>query len=112
MATFHALEVAHQLDAALRPVVAKIARSSPRLADQIDRASESNVLALAEGTSRTGREMMRFWRTALGSAREIKAALRRAVAVGAIFDGDLAAVAPLVDRTNAIDFRLVFPKPK
>jgi four helix bundle protein len=107
---FDALEVAIELIARLQPVIRRIAARDPGLADQLRRAAQSNALALSEGGERTGRDQARFFRAALGSVTEARDALRIAVASDCIGDGDLVEVAPLVDRSRALDWRLVYPR--
>jgi len=66
----------------LAPVVRSIGRQDPDLARQLRRAASSVVLNLAEGAhSSAGHERERF-RTARGSAAEVRAALDCAVAFG------------------------------
>ena len=66
----------------LRPVVRAIARQDRDLARQLQRAAASVVLNVAEGShSDVGHQRERF-RTARGSAAEVRAALDVAVAFG------------------------------
>jgi four helix bundle protein len=79
---FIASETAHELITALRPIVPKIARHDRDLADQLRRAASSIALNLGEGAcSQGGNRMKHFW-IANGSASEVKAALRTAIAWG------------------------------
>ena len=107
---FIALEISIELVAKLQPVLHLIRKRDPNLADQAQRAAQAHALALSEGGSRTGREETRFWRAALGSVTELRDALRIAVASGYLGEAQLADVAPLVDRSRAIDWRLVHPR--
>jgi four helix bundle protein len=66
----------------LAPVVRAVAREDPDLARQLRRAASSIVLNIAESqAARDGNARQRL-RTALGSARETRAALEVAVAWG------------------------------
>jgi four helix bundle protein len=57
-------------------------RKDPKLYDQIRRAASSVALNLAEGSRRQGADRCHLWRIAAGSAAEVQAALRVAVAWG------------------------------
>ena len=72
---FLALEVAVEMNRELAAVVPRIETRYPELADQIRRAAWSVVLNLAEGGGRSGRDRLRFFRMARGSALELEAAL-------------------------------------
>ena len=70
--------------AGLRPIVRAIARQDRDLARQLQRAACSVVLNLAEGEhSDAGHARERF-RTARGSAAEVRAAIDAAVAFGLV----------------------------
>ena len=77
-----AYTVALDLIRALRPVVAQLRQYSPDAADQVERAASSIVYNLAEGDRRSGRDPMRFFAMAHGSAGEIRGALDVADAWG------------------------------
>ena len=77
-----AYDVALDLVRALRPVVAQLRKHSPEAADQVERATSSIVLNLAEGGRRRGRDPRRFYDMAHGSAGEIRGALDLADAWG------------------------------
>jgi len=67
---------------AVRPLVARVRRHDRSLADQLVRAASSVALNIAEGDmSDPGNQKSRFF-TAAGSANEVRAALRLAVAWG------------------------------
>jgi four helix bundle protein len=104
---FIALDVSLELITVLQPVLAKIARRDPRLADQAREASQSNTLNLAEGSERVGRDQLRFYRTSLASVTEVRGALLVALASGYVTRADLAPVEPVLDRSRALDWGLV-----
>jgi four helix bundle protein len=79
---FHAGEVAIEIGAHLRPVVEAVRRHDAELADQIYRAAKSLVLNAAEGGRRGGKDRAYHFRIAAGSAAEIAAGVRFALAWG------------------------------
>jgi four helix bundle protein len=66
----------------LRPLIEGIARHDRDLADQARRAGASIALNAAEGSGARGRNRGLRYATALGSAREVRAALHVAQAFG------------------------------
>jgi len=103
---FEVLEVALALVAALRALVERIQQSDGELATQLRRAGSSVPLCIAEGAQRSGRDRPHLFRVAAGSAAEVRAALRVAVAWGYL---EAAAVVPaeqLLDRVAAMLWRL------
>jgi four helix bundle protein len=76
------------------------------LAQQIRRAASSISLNLAEGRRRSGADRLHSWRIAAGSADEVRAALRVAVARGDLEDGDVARALGLLDRVLAMLWRM------
>ena len=101
---FEAYEVALEMVSALRPSVEALGQRDKDLADQVRRAGSSVVLNLAEGARRRGKDRMRFYRIAAGSAAEVKAALE--VARAWQYLGTLAEVDGLLDRVLAMLWRL------
>jgi four helix bundle protein len=102
--TFHAYDAALAMVAALRPVLAELAKGDRALTDQVRRAASSVTLNLAEGNRRMGQDRLQFFRIAAGSAAEVRAALEVARAWGYI---DAAAVAEAeLDRVLAMVWRL------
>jgi len=65
---FHTYDAALAMVAALRPVLAQLAKGDQALTDQLRRAAGSVALNLAEGNRRTGQDRMQFFRIAAGSA--------------------------------------------
>lgn len=83
--------VAMEACAAVGRVAGVVARRDGSLADQMRRAMASVVLNLSEGSGSQGGICRARYFTALGSAREVRAALRVAVAFGYVaqIDGRL-----------------------
>ena len=72
------------------------------------RASASSVvLHIAEGSRRTGRDRQHLWSIAAGSAEELRVSLRVAVAWGDIEVSSVEPLLALIDRVQAMLFRLV-----
>ena len=69
---FHAYDAALAMVAALRPILAQLAKGDRALADQVRRAASSVALNLAEGNQRTGQDRIQFFRIAAGSAAEVE----------------------------------------
>jgi four helix bundle protein len=78
----------YEMIAAVRPVVARVRRYDRSLADQLVRAASSVALNIAEAdASDAGNQRARFC-TAAGSASEVRAALRLAVAWGYVLPSE------------------------
>ena len=105
---FIALEVSLEAIKSLRVVVPQIERHDRDLADQIKRAASSVALNLAEGQRLTKGNKPKHYAIAHGSANEVRAALRTAIAWGWIED----AAEPLAvfDRLLALLWRLTHPR--
>jgi four helix bundle protein len=108
---FAALEYSHTVMDRMAAVEAKVRRHRKSLADQLARAAESITLNLAEGRHRTGLDRADFYRRAAGSAGELTAALRIAVARGYITRADFAAVDDPLDHVRAITWSLTHVPP-
>lgn len=101
---FHAYKAALGLMKLLGSLHGAVRAADRNLADQIRRAGSSTVLNLAEGAGRRGRDRVHFYAIALGSAREVRAALEVARAWGMI--GAEPEVDSLIDRVCAMLWRL------
>jgi len=101
---FHAGEVALEIGSAVRPVVETVRRRDAELADQIYRAAKSLALNASEGGRRGGRDRAYHFRIAAGSAAEIVAGVRFAVAWG--FCSSPPALFDLIDRELAMLWKL------
>ena len=102
--SFHVYGAALGLVSGLRSVLVDLAKSDRSLADQLRRAASSVVLNIAEGTRRTGKDRVHFFRIAAGSAAEVRAALDVARAWGMI--GAAPAAEAELDRLLAMLWRL------
>ncbi len=72
---FIARDVCLQVIAGLEPALAALRRRDASLARQARRAIDSTLLNLAEGNGREGSDRAHHFRIALGSLREVNAAL-------------------------------------
>lgn len=94
----------------LRPLLEAINRRDPDLGRQVRRAASSVALCLDEGSQRTGRDRLHFYRVAAGSAAEARTALALASAWGYVTEKDAAPAHTLLDRIVAILWRLTHPR--
>ena len=102
-------DVAVEAIAVLGPLVSAVGAHDKSLADQLRRAAASILLNIAEAEgSDPGNARARF-HNALGSTREVRAALCIAVAWSYLFPSEQAPVDALLDRTSAMLFRLLHP---
>jgi four helix bundle protein len=88
---FIAYELAIDLVRQLREPLAAIRRHDPDLAKQATRALASVPLNVAEANGRAGRDRLHHFRIALGSLRELGAALDVAAAFGWLASAPLVA---------------------
>ena len=88
---FVASDVSHQLVRQLREPLAALRRHDADLAKQAMRALTSVPLNIAEGSGRSGADRRYHYRVALGSLRELGAALEVAVALGYLAEAPCAA---------------------
>ena len=110
MNTFAAYTNALELIRALRPVVERLKCFDADAADQLTRAGTSVVNNLAEGARRTGKDQLRLYRYAHGSANEILGVLDGADAWGWALDA--AHARAVLDRELALLWGVTHPKPK
>ena len=103
---FQALEVSLDLVRSLRQPLARLRVRDRGLSEQIRRAASSIPLNLAEGRRRSGGDRAPCWRIASGSADELRAALRVAVAWGDVEEPDVSEALELLDRVLAMLWRL------
>jgi four helix bundle protein len=103
-------EKAIQLVTKLQPLVPIIERHDRDLADQLRRAGASVVLNLAEGSGSAKGNRAKHFAIARGSAAEVKAALRLAVAWRWVEERDTEPA--LLDEVLAMLWRLTHPRPR
>ena len=103
---FDALEISLTMLEHLEPLETKVRQRRKSLADQIGRAAESVALNIAEGRERAGLDRTDLFRRAKGSAAEVTAALRIALARDYITEDDFATVDASLDRVRAMLWRL------
>jgi four helix bundle protein len=103
---FDALEVAIQLCSALRPIIERVRQHDPDLADQAKRAANGVALQLSEARRRAAKDRLNRYRMAAGSADELHTALRLALAWGYLEQADLGPPLALLDREQALCWRL------
>ena len=91
---------------ALRPAIEQIERCDSDLARQMRRASTSVALNIAEGSYARGRNRAALYQVALGSAKETRACLDVALALGYLETVDGTAMSNL-SSICAVLYRLV-----
>ncbi len=106
MTGFDALDVSIEMVRASAPAVAKVRSQDRSLADQTQRALQSVPLCIAEGRKRVGRDRKHLFKIAAGSGEEARTALQIARAWGYVDDAVLAKPLELVDRVQAMLWRL------
>ena len=103
---FEALELALGVISILRRLLPAIRRHDSKLANQVRDAGSSAALNLAEGNRRRGRDRSQLWCIASGSADEVRAALRVAVAWGYLRGEDVAEALERIDHLQAVVWKL------
>src|SRR4051812_28648335 len=103
---FDALEVSLSLVELVASAETKIRMRRKSLADEIGRAAESVALNISEGRERAGLDRPDMYRRAMGSAGELRSALRIALARGYITPAEYAAIDAPLDRVRAMLWRL------
>ncbi len=91
---------------ALRPLMARLRQQDPELEKQTRRAANGIALQLAESRRRVGKDRLHLGRVAEGSTDEVCAALRLAQAWGYLDADSLARPFALLDRLQAMCWRL------
>ncbi|MCP3958491.1 MAG: four helix bundle protein, partial [bacterium] len=95
----------------LREHIAAVRGHDPDLCRQLRKAATSVSLNVAEGRRRRGGDKTHLWRVASGSADEIIAALLSAEALGYLEMDRLEDTLDLLDRVQAMLWRLTHPRP-
>jgi four helix bundle protein len=110
MAKFQTFEVAVDLINAIRPLITNIAMHDRDLADQLKRASSSIPLNINEGVYRVGRDRLHSFRIAAGSAGEVEAVIKVALAWGYLDVASCEQSLNLLTRVSAMLWSLTHPK--
>jgi four helix bundle protein len=95
-------QIALEVVAEIRPLLAKVRKQDASLFDQARRAASSVVLNIAEGEGSAGGNARLRFGTAFGSARELSAALRLAVAWGYVAETAVEASEQKLDRVRRL----------
>ena len=103
---FDAYEISLQLARSLRPHLKQLRRCDSSLTSQLTRCLTSIPLNLSEGRRRVGKDRIHLFRIAAGSTAEVKACLDTAEALGYIELDDLEHSMALIDRMQAMCWRL------
>jgi four helix bundle protein len=109
---FAALEVSYLVIKSIRPLLPRVERGNRDLADQILRAATSVSLNLAEGQRSAKGNRMKHYAIAHGSANEVKAGVKLAVALGLIDEPLAASSLEILERQLRLLWRLTNPLPK
>ena len=104
---FIVYDLALQMLKRLKPVIEQVRRYDRSLADQMQRAGRSVFLNIAEGQSARGKNELARFNTALAESREIRAALKVAVAWGYVAEAAITVVDDNLDEVAAILWTLV-----
>ncbi len=107
---FDALEVALEIAGEVRRLVEAIGTRDPDLVRQLRRAGPSIPMNAAEGNRRTGKDRPYHFNVAAGSAGEVAAAARVAIAMGYVEPSRCARLLALCDRELAMLWRLTHPR--
>ena len=108
--SLHVLDLSIEVLRELAPLVQRIGQADRSLADQIRRAANSVVLNLGEAArSNPGNRRARL-HSAMGSANEVRVALRAAAAWGSVSQTAADAVDDKLDRVVAMTWRWLHPR--
>ena len=110
MVRFDAYEVSLELVDVLEPVVAVIKRHDRDLERQLRRAASKIPAQVREGARRTGGDRDYLFRTAAGSADEVRGHLETAVRWKYVSREMIAPADALADRVVAMLYRLTHPR--
>ena len=95
-------EFSYELVECLREPVRRLGRVDGDLAEQIRRAANSIALNLSEASGRVGKDRLHSFRIARGSALEVRAGLRLAIAWGHLPAADAARSLSVLDTLLAL----------
>ena len=104
---FIVYDLALQMLKGFKPLIDQVRHHDRPLADQMQRAGQSVFLNIAEGQSARGKNELARFHTALAECREIRAALKLAMAWGYVGGAACDAVDNELDQIAAILWTLV-----
>ena len=110
MKRFEALDLGFALAKALGPAIEIIRQHDREMAAQLRSAGTSAPSCVAEGSKRAGGDRLQLYRTASGSAAEIRVQILLAAAWGWLPQATADEIAELADRLTAITWRLSHPR--
>jgi four helix bundle protein len=81
------------------------------IADQVIRSASSVAANIAEGSGRSGRDQLHYWRIAYASAKEVDTHLKLLIGAGAVDRSRAYESLQLFDDVRAMTWRLLHPNP-
>ena len=108
---FDALEKATRAAGISISLVMRVPNALRPIADQIIRSASSVAANLAEGSGRSGRDQLHYWRIAHGSAKEIDTHLKLLIGTVAVDRLRAAEALQLSDDVRTMTWRLLHPTP-
>lgn len=108
---FLALDPSIEAAGLIHQLLEKVPPASRGLADQARRSSTSIPLNLSEGLGRAGRDRLQHWRIAHASSKETTTSIQLLDAMEAVDSTHASQILALLDRVNALTYRLVHPRP-
>ncbi len=99
-----------ELARALGKLLSQIQKHDRDMASQLKRAGTSAPACLSEGAQRAGKDRLQLYRTAAGSAAEIRTHVEVAIAWGYVSAAAAAETISLADRVVAVTWRLTHPR--
>ena len=103
---FEALDIALEAASQALVLVERLPANMRPIGQQVVRSSSSIVLNVAEGAGRIGRDRLHLFRIAYSSAKETSAALALLKSVGVVDSARAEQIASLLDRVQAMTWRL------
>ncbi len=107
---FLALDLSIEAAGLIHQLLEKVPPASRDLADQARGSSASIPLDLSEGLGRTGRDRLQYWRIAHASSKETTTSIQLLHAMNAVDPPHASQHLALLDRVDALTYRLVHPR--
>lgn len=108
---FIAADVAREVVRGVRPLVDPEVVRNRDLRDQIVRAATSIALNLSEANGRTKQDRLNRFGYALGSAKELRAAVQSGVDLGFVTEDSVVGLLETIEREIRLLYGLRHPKP-